>query len=312
MISAQQVLAAPAGQNSPDMAATPAPAVAVVSQASPAVSISAARPMLASAAAPMRPVNGVIRDWPDTVDVPVRPVGRPIHVPIDPQPVATDPPPPPPPSSKISIHFAYMSVTVGYTAAGLSIWDGVFLADPGWYVSGMARGGLLPSPNFGAGATPLVYGLPISLIIVRDVTISVQWSGEDQASLGTSGGFLGPFSLSGISPSVAPDGTWTYARPGLQVVAVLCSHLPVVPPLDAPDLAPPAPAAGAPATTANAGQTPPTTPVSGTPTPATAAPAGDGATQTTQTPNPTPASAMPAPATAPSGAAPAPAPQPTA
>jgi hypothetical protein len=53
-----------------------------------------------------------------------------------------------------------------------------------------------------------------------------------------SNGFIGPFSLAGASASNAPNGTWTYSRPGMQVVALLCSRLPVLPPADAPDVAP--------------------------------------------------------------------------
>jgi hypothetical protein len=48
-------------------------------------------------------------------------------------------------------------------------------------------------------------------------------------------GFVGPFSLAGASTTTS-HGTWTYSRPGMQVVALLCSHLPVLPPADAPDV----------------------------------------------------------------------------
>lgn len=158
---------------------------------------------------------------------------------LHPDPPPPPPPPPPAPSSSVAIHFEYMSATIGYMAAGLPIWNGVFLADKSWYIPGMARGALLPSPNSAAPSptVTLAYGLPTTLIIVRNVSISVKWSGQEQAILGTSGGFLGPFSVSGVSPTISNDGTWTYDRPGMQVVALLCNHLPVLPPIDAPDLA---------------------------------------------------------------------------
>jgi hypothetical protein len=148
------------------------------------------------------------------------------------------PPPPPPPSSSMSVHFEYMSATIGFMAAGTSIWNGVFLADPNWCVPGMAKGGLLPAPDAAAaqGQGPLAYGIPIAIIVVRNLNISVKWSGQEQASLGDSG-FLGPFSLAGASATNTPDGLWTYSRPGMQVVALLCSHLPMLPPTDAPDVA---------------------------------------------------------------------------
>lgn len=170
----------------------------------------------------------------------------PVH---PPQPAPPPAPAPPPPSSSIAIHFEYMSVTMGYTVAGLPIWNQVFLADHNWYIAGMARGALLPDPSSLAppSAPQLAYGLPTSLIVVRKVTIAVKWSGQEQATLGTSGGFLGPFSVSGVTPNIAPDGTWTYARPGMQVVALLCNHLPVLPPIDAPDLASASAPAAAPA-----------------------------------------------------------------
>jgi hypothetical protein len=188
----------------------------------------------------------------------VSPVVRPgVRWPLEPPPVRppapSPPPPPPPPSSTVTVHFEHMSVTIGYMAAGMSIWNGVFLADRNWCIPGMPRGGLLPSPSIAAAppATPPVYGLPTSLIVVRNVAISVKWSGQEKSALGSSGGFLGPFSLAGVSPSQALDGVWTYSRPGMQVVALLCSHLPVLPPIDAPDLTPTGPAA-----TDSAGATP--------------------------------------------------------
>ena len=47
---------------------------------------------------------------------------------------------------------------------------------------------------------------------------------------------IGPFSLAGATPTTQPDGAWNYTQPGMQVVALLCSHLPVLPPADAPDV----------------------------------------------------------------------------
>jgi hypothetical protein len=181
-----------------------------------------------------------------------------VRRPLEPQPVRPPapsppppPPPPPPPSSTVTVHFEHMPVTIGYMAAGIPIWNGVFLADRNWCIPGMPRGGLLPSPGIAAAPAAPVYGLPTSLIVVRNVAISVKWSGQEKSALGSSGGFLGPFSLAGVSPSQASDGTSTFSRPGMQVVALLCSHLPVLPPIDAPDLTPTGPAA-----TDSAGATP--------------------------------------------------------
>jgi hypothetical protein len=139
----------------------------------------------------------------------------------------------------MAVHFQYMSVTIGYMAAGIPVWNGVFLADTSWCVPGMTKGGLLPAPDIALqeGHGPLAYGLPVALIVVRNLTISVKWTGQEQAALGDSGGFIGPFSLLGASPTPGPDGSWNYTQPGMQVVALLCSQLPSLPPQDAPDLA---------------------------------------------------------------------------
>jgi hypothetical protein len=123
----------------------------------------------------------------------------------------------------------------------------------------MTKGGLLPAPNVAAapGEGALSYGLPISIIVVKDLTISVKWAGQEQSSLGNSGGFLGPFSLAGASAVNSPDGSWTYSRPGMQVVALLCSLLPVLPPKDAPDVAAAAGTSDTPTAAADPGSPPP-------------------------------------------------------
>ena len=161
--------------------------------------------------------------------------------PPPPPPPPAPPPPPPPPTSSMSMHFEYMSVGIGYMNAGISMWNGVFVANPDWCVPGMTRGGLLPSPAIAVadGHPPLAYGLPIALIVVRNLNVSVKWSGQDQAALGASGGYIGPFSLAGAEVANAPDGWWSYSQPGMQVIALLCTRMPVLPPKDAPDAAQP-------------------------------------------------------------------------
>jgi hypothetical protein len=165
------------------------------------------------------------------------PVDRPLILrhPLPPPP----PPQPPPSSSSLTAHFEYMAVTIGFTAAGRSTWDGVFLADRGWCIPGMGSGLLLPSPDVAAasGTAPLAYGLPTALIVIRNLKVSVLWTGQEQASV-QSGGYLGPFSLANASAITAADGSSTYSNPGMQVVALLCSHLPALPPVDPPDVAP--------------------------------------------------------------------------
>lgn len=205
--------------------------VAVAESVSPR-SLLSVNPALAAAATEVSEQGPVARDWV---------IRRPLPFPVPP-PTS----PPPPPTSSMSVTFDYMSATIGFTSAGISIWDGVFLADPNWCVPGMPRGGLLPAPNIAVpeGQAPLVYGLPTAIVVVKNLNISVQWSGRDQEAL-SGNGFIGPFSLAGGLPPTDSNGTWTYSRPGMQIIALLCSHLPVLPPADAPDVAqapPPAPA----------------------------------------------------------------------
>ncbi len=203
-------------------------------------------PALAAEAVEASGQGPVARDWV---------IRHPFPFPVSPPP--PPPPPSPPPTSSMSVTFDYMSATIGFTSAGISIWDGVFLADPNWCVPGMPRGGLLPAPNVAVpeGQAPLVYGLPTAIVVVKNLNISVQWSGQDQEAL-SGNGFIGPFSLAGGLPPTDSNGTWTYSRPGMQIIALLCSHLPVLPPADAPDVVqalPPAPATSTPPTSSSNG-----------------------------------------------------------
>lgn len=186
-------------------------------------------------------------------------------------------------SSTVTIHLEHQCVSLGYFSAGLPWWDGVFLADPGWFIPGMPRGGLLPAPD---GAAGHAYGLPMAMVIVQNLRVSGQWSAEASAALASRGGTLGPLSLFGASVSTAADGvTVTYAHPGMQVVALLCSSLPILPPAD-----PPPPPADPPATTADAGGTPASPSVQTVPP---ASQPDSGATPTSASPPSNPPAATP-------------------
>jgi hypothetical protein len=135
-------------------------------------------------------------------------------------------------SSSIVIHLEHQCVTIGRYIAGQRWWDGVFLSDTGWFIPGMNRGGLLPPPNgTDNGAS---YGLPLAMIVVRNLRISGQWSQEAANVLGAPGGTVGPLSLFGAASKTESDGAVTFAHDGMQVVALLCSALPVLPPMDTP------------------------------------------------------------------------------
>nr|MBA3810279.1 hypothetical protein [Caulobacteraceae bacterium] len=137
-------------------------------------------------------------------------------------------------SSTVTVHLEHQCVALGYYRAGQPWWDGVFLADQGWYVPGMKRGALLPAPD---GEGGLAFGLPVAMVIVQKLRVSGQWSAAATAALGSPGGTLGPLSLFGAVATHESDGvTITYGHEGMQVVALLCGALPVLPPADAPEI----------------------------------------------------------------------------
>ncbi len=147
-------------------------------------------------------------------------------------------------ASTVTIHLEHQCVTLGRYIAGQPWWNSAFLAGGGWFIPGIMRGGLLPAPPPLDASSPdgqgVTYGLPMALVVVRNLRLSGQWSGAAAAALGSPGGTLGPLSLFGAVPTTQSDGvTVTYAHEGMQVVALLCAALPVLPPVDPPPPAPP-------------------------------------------------------------------------
>jgi len=156
-----------------------------------------------------------------------------------PLPVIWHLPPPPstPPQSTVEIQFEFVPVTIGYWTAAESAWNSAFLAYQGWCIPGMKRGGLLPDPNLTSpGSGTLVYGRPTTLFIVRNLVIKVSWTGDESALIGETGGYIGPFSLQGAKPIPGASGQLVQSCPGMQVVALNSSRLPVLPPVDASDV----------------------------------------------------------------------------
>jgi hypothetical protein len=136
-------------------------------------------------------------------------------------------------SAGFKVHLEHQCVTLGRIAAGQPWWDSTFLADTGWYVPGLPRGGLLPPLDTSAAA--VTYAIPVGMVIVQNLSISGQFTQEANSVLSSAGGTLGPLSLFGAVISTATDGvTITFAHQGMQVIALLCSPLPIVPPADSP------------------------------------------------------------------------------
>ncbi len=146
----------------------------------------------------------------------------------------------------ISVHLEHACINLAYTAGGLVWWNGAFLADPGWCLPGMARGGLLPAPG---SPVPAVYALPVAFVLLRNVSVTGVWTSEAQTALDSPVVSIGPIALSGSTAAVSADGvTVTYSRPAMQVVALFSTNLPVLPPNDSSSAAS-SPIASSPSTT---------------------------------------------------------------
>lgn len=145
------------------------------------------------------------------------------------------------PGSDLHVHFEHCLVRIVRRIGGRSWWHGELIADAGWYLPGMRRGQLVPSPPEDGTA----HCLPQALLLVRDVRITGQWTDGARAALGTSMPAFGPFLLrSDAAASVGGDGTvartTTVLGLGTQVIGVLGTPLPALPPTDDPGR-PPAP-----------------------------------------------------------------------
>ena len=134
--------------------------------------------------------------------------------------------------SALHVHFEHLLITITRRIAGTPWWHPELLAEPAWYVPGMARGALVPSsddPSF-------AHCLPLSLLLVRNVSLTGQWSDEARAAMSNSVHYFGPFLMSGgssTSDSQSTDQTSTYGL-GIQVIGALAGPLPALPPMGDP------------------------------------------------------------------------------
>ena len=95
----------------------------------------------------------------------------------------------------------------------------------------MSRGALLPPAQ---GAISAVYALPTALVIVRNLRVCGALTDDAKRALASQAASLGPLSMIDASTEVEPDGTTAFRHDGLQVVALFCAPLPVLPPNNAP------------------------------------------------------------------------------
>lgn len=127
--------------------------------------------------------------------------------------------PAPATGSGFSLELDYCWVTLD------RVWlDQVLLSTPGWQVAGAAPG----SYSAGDLDTPgqAVPAVPLGFAVVKDVTITANWSSADATARSAAAG-LGPFLLAG---SQFAAGSGTLRIPGMQIIAWMCEVPPVLPP----------------------------------------------------------------------------------
>ncbi len=122
-----------------------------------------------------------------------------------------------------------LSVTFEYSQVQLSRpwWDGLLLHCAGWELPGFPAASLGPGPS-GGQAPP--WGLPVGMVLVRNVTIAGSWSREQLDTVEGSIAF-GPFSLLGRQVDQSADATSVRVTVnGMQLFAWLVEVLPQLPP----------------------------------------------------------------------------------
>jgi hypothetical protein len=111
-------------------------------------------------------------------------------------------------------------------------WNDVLVRMPGWYAPGLRAGDLVPSR--GLAGQPV--GVPVAMVLTRDVRVTGRWSDADRAAAASHTSF-GPWQLSESESSFEEhEESATLTIHGTQVVAVVCSLLSAIPPADDPAL----------------------------------------------------------------------------
>lgn len=135
----------------------------------------------------------------------------------------------------LHVHFAHSLVRMVRRHAGMPWWHPEMIAEPGWYLPGMRRGQLVPAPPEDGTA----HCLAQALLLVRDVRITGSWTDQAHAALGGAAPAFGPFLLrSGAVPS-GDARTTTVLGLGTQVIGILGTPMPALPPMDDPGRPPP-------------------------------------------------------------------------
>jgi hypothetical protein len=129
-----------------------------------------------------------------------------------------------------------LTLTLDYCIVQLSRdawWNDVLVRMPGWYAPGMQAGDIVPTR--GLAGQPV--GVPIAMVVTRNVQVSGHWSEADRSAAETHTSF-GPWHI-GETSLVTDQATSSASLsiPGMQVIAVICSLLPQMPPMSDPRLA---------------------------------------------------------------------------
>jgi hypothetical protein len=135
-------------------------------------------------------------------------------------------------STDLHVHLEHCLVTITRRLSGRPWWHHELVRDEGWYVPGMHRGDLVPEP-----ASPdVAHCLPRALLLVRNVEISGTWTADARVALTSAAPAIGPFLMSPASSTMAAGATQetTVLGIGTQVIGVLGTPMPVLPPQSDP------------------------------------------------------------------------------
>jgi hypothetical protein len=130
-----------------------------------------------------------------------------------------------PSSDGFSLFFEYCLVDVARP------WlSSTFLRQPGWHVPG-ATAGSWALGKYAAVTQPFGY-LPAKMLVVKNVSVTAQWSEEDLSRIRATPAALGPLSLLRFEFT---NGELRW--PDMQILGWLCQVMPVLPPTSDPALA---------------------------------------------------------------------------
>ena len=142
-------------------------------------------------------------------------------------------------TSDLHVHFEHCLVLLTRTMSGKKWWHEDLVADNGWYVPGMAQGELVDQPADLGEA----HCLPRALLLVRNVSLTGSWTADALSTMSQPVPWFGPFLMTPPTPeTLTTDASGaqqtTVVGAGTQVIGVLCTPLPTLPPRNDPSVAP--------------------------------------------------------------------------